>query len=103
MNNDPLALDETESALADQARRQKSEAKEQEVDWRWQMKTRQGRRIIYRLLASAGVWRSSFDSDALRMAFNEGRRHEGLGVLHLLMQHCPDHYDLMIKEQLANG
>lgn len=40
-----------------------------------------GRSVLYRVLESCGVWRTSFADDPLRTAFAEGRRQVGLMLL----------------------
>lgn len=77
---------------------------EQELRWKgedlaWLMKSNRGRRIVWRLLNDAGVYRSSFTGDALSMAFNEGQRNMGLRILALLMTHASENYALMVQER----
>ena len=43
-----------------------------------------GRAFLCRLIAECGVFERNLESDAARMAFNEGRRSAGLWVLELL-------------------
>ncbi len=66
-----------------------------------QMKTRSGRRLMWRLLEMAGVFRSSFATDASVMAFQEGKRNQGLVLLSDIMAVDPDGYILMAKEAKA--
>lgn len=66
-----------------------------------QMKTRSGRRLMWRLLEMAGVFRSSFSTDASVMAFQEGKRNQGLVLLSDIMAVDPDGYILMAKEAKA--
>lgn len=58
-----------------------------------------GRRIIWRLLDRAGVFRLSFTDNPLTTAFNEGRRNEGLRLLMQMQTSCPENYSLMLKER----
>jgi hypothetical protein len=53
---------------------------------------------VARLLERAGVWRLSFNTNALTMAFHEGMRNEGLRLLAQIAAHCPDRYTEMLKE-----
>ncbi|OAM43494.1 hypothetical protein A7Q01_00095 [Eikenella sp. NML96-A-049] len=62
------------------------------------MKLAAGRRVVWRLLEQAGVWRSVFNPEPVRMAFAEGRRNLGLWLLDWVMRECPDEYDLMMRE-----
>lgn len=54
---------------------------------------------MWRQLDRAGVFRLSFDTTAMVMAFNEGRRNEGLRLMSLVLAHCPQHYSAMLEEQ----
>ena len=67
-------------------------------DIRALMKLAAGRRVVWRLLEDAGVWRSVFNPEPLRMAFAEGQRNLGLQLLGWVMDECPDEYDLMMRE-----
>lgn len=62
----------------------------------WLMSGPRGRRIVWRALERAGVFRTSYSSDALAMAFAEGARNEGLRLL-AAVQHLPE-YSLMAPE-----
>jgi hypothetical protein len=63
------------------------------------MSNKRGRRFIFTLLERAGVWRLSFNTNALTMAFAEGTRNEGLRLMAQLTEHCLDRYSEMLKEQ----
>lgn len=65
------------------------------------LKTRHGRRLMWRVLELAGVFRSSFSTDALAMAFQEGQRNQGLILLIDIQTVDPDGYILMAKEAKA--
>ena len=97
--HDDLPLDreaQAEQALETQRRRQ-------ELDYlRWMMGHPQGRRVIGRLLDFAGVLRSSFNSGAAIMAFNEGRRDTGLFLTAELMEANPDGYFKILRDK-TNG
>lgn len=67
-------------------------------DLKWVMQNKRGRRHIHSLLERAGVWRLSFHTNALQMAFNEGTRNEGLALLAKLTEHSPELYAQMLKE-----
>lgn len=70
----------------------------EEADYRWLMSTAQGRRIVWRMLERSGVYRSSFSSDAMVMAFNEGNRNSGLALLATVSNLSPAEYVEMMKE-----
>lgn len=92
------------------AQQQEAQQKEQEAaaaldrekaiaDFKWLMADPRGRRIVWRQLADSGMFISSFDPTAMRMAFNEGKRNEGIKLLAKVHEHCPDLYSTMMKEQ----
>lgn len=63
------------------------------------MSTTPGRAWVLARLESAHVFATSFDRDAIAMAFNEGERNQGLKLLNEIMSHCPDSYILMMNER----
>jgi len=67
-------------------------------DLHWLMRHRQGRRVVWRWLDDAGIWRLSFNTDALLMAFVEGGRNQGLMLLRALLAACPEFYHVMMQE-----
>ena len=62
------------------------------------MATVEGRRFIYRLLSDCGNYRTSFNTNALSMAFNEGQRNVGLMLQSKAVASCPSFYAQMLKE-----
>ncbi len=50
----------------------------------------------------AGVFRSSFNTNAMTMSFAEGHRNYGLRILALIHSQCPELYPTMMKEQTAD-
>lgn len=88
-----------EAARADAKERAVIRARIEVDDLKWVMSNKRGRRVIHGVLERAGVWRLSFHTNALTMAFNEGARNEGLAMLAKLNEHCPELYTLMLKEQ----
>ena len=67
-------------------------------DLRWLLGHPQGRRIAGRLLAEAGVFRSSFNHSGSVMAFQEGKRHMGLFLTDELLEASPDGYMKVLHE-----
>lgn len=57
-----------------------------------------GRTFAWRLLEQCGVYRSSFSSDPLLMAFDEGRRSIGLWLIAELAAVDPSLFALMQQE-----
>lgn len=96
---DPIDLRGQERAAAADEDRQRKAFLTEIDDIKWLMGNKRGRRIVARLLDRAGVWRSSFNTNALSMAFSEGQRNEGLRLLSQITAHCPDRYTEMLKEQ----
>ena len=71
----------------------------EEADIKWLMSSKRGRRLVWRLLEQAGVFRSSFNTNAMGMSFSEGNRNYGLKLLDQVHTLCPELYPTMIKEQ----
>lgn len=97
-NYDPTDIHSQERAKADKAYRDKMERDSEVDDLKWLMSSKRGRRIVWRQLDRAGVFRSSFNTNAMTMAFAEGNRNEGLRTIAMITEHCPDRYMNMVKE-----
>jgi hypothetical protein len=95
---DAFDLRSQQEAREEAEEKQKLNARMEIDDLKWVMANRRGRRFVHRILERAGVWRLSFNTNALQMAFNEGTRNEGLAMLARLNEHCPELYSLMLKE-----
>jgi hypothetical protein len=89
------AQEEERARLEDKARQQRERDK---GDLVWLMRDKRGRRFVRSVLDRAGVYRSSFSTNALQMAMNEGQRNAGLVLTADLVAHCPDMYFQMLKE-----
>jgi hypothetical protein len=61
------------------------------------MRTKIGRRLLYRVLDRCGVFRSSFTGNAATY-FREGERNIGLWLMDRINRHALDEYVLMIRE-----
>jgi antitoxin component HigA of HigAB toxin-antitoxin module len=62
--------------------------------------TPDGRRVVWRALERAGVYRTTFcGEETHRSALLEGRRALGLELLMDLMETCPESYQLMQADQ----
>lgn len=92
------AYDRT-AALAEAEARRQFDAQTEVDDLKWLLSNKRGRRIAARILERAGVWRLSFSPNALTMAFNEGGRNVGLGLLAQITQHCPEKHIEILKER----
>lgn len=99
---DPIDLSGQERNKAELvAKRRLAQAGENE-DLKWLMASKRGRRIAWRLLEEAGIFRISFNTNAMQMAFNEGNRNYGNKLLNSIHTLCPELYPVMLKEAL-NG
>jgi hypothetical protein len=87
-----------ESVRAEAAQRGKLSRDTDESDFKWLMSSKRGRRIIWRLLDRAGIFRLSFNTNAMTMAFAEGTKNEGLRILSQIHTLCPELYSVMTKE-----
>ncbi len=83
---------EEEQQLLERARRE-----QQVADIRWLMAHAEGRRIVWRLLEHAGVYRTSFTGNSGTF-FNEGRRDVGLFLLSEVHEASVQSYVKMLKE-----
>lgn len=99
-NYDPTDIKGQESAKAEKALSDKLAQDNEGEDLKWLMSGKRGRKIIWRLLDRAGVFRLSFNTNAMQMAFAEGNRNEGLRVLSQIHALCPELYPQMVKEQI---
>lgn len=68
-------------------------------DFQWLMSSKRGRRIVQRLLADTGLYRSSFNHSGSVTAFQEGQRNFGLKLMAMIENHCQDQYILMLQER----
>ena len=103
MNHDPFDLEGIAVAEAREALSDRLAQDEEAADLKWLMSSVRGRRVVWRSLTHAGVFRSSFNTNALAMSFAEGNRNYGLRTLALVMRHCPEHYGAMVKENTSDA
>lgn len=95
---DPTDIRSQERAKADTDKREQLTRETEESDLKWLMASKRGRRIVWRLLDRAGVFRLSFNTNAMAMAFAEGNRNEGLRLLAQIHALCPELYPVMLKD-----
>ena len=98
-NYDPLDLRGQEKTKSEKEVREKISRENEEADLKWLMGSKRGRRMVWRLLDQTGVFRLSFNTNAMQMAFAEGNRNYGNRTLSLIHTLCPELYPLMVKEQ----
>lgn len=96
---DPTDLKGQDEQRDEESKRKQIAESQTEKDLKWLMSSPQGRRIVWRLLEQAGVFQSSFNTNALTMAHNEGRRSYGNQMLTQIMRDCPELFSPMMKEQ----
>ena len=65
------------------------------------MSVASGRAWVLDLLELCHIFSTSFQSNALQMAFAEGERNVGLRLLNDVMSSCPDQYVEMMRERNA--
>jgi hypothetical protein len=95
---DPTDLEGQAQDKAEEQRKALLQQAQELADFKWLMDSKQGRRVMWRLLEKAGVFRTSFSTNALQMALGEGNRSYGLYWLHEVMAHCPEKFVMMINE-----
>ena len=102
-NYDPTDIRSQERTKADTDLHNKLAKDNEEADLKWLMGSKRGRRIVWRFLDRAGVFRLSFNTNSMTMAFNEGNRNEGLRILAQIHTLCPELYPVMVKEQIHDN
>jgi hypothetical protein len=96
---DPSDVRGQEQERAERARLERIAREQERADLKWLCGSKRGRRIVWRLLTQSGLFSSTFVSDALALAFAEGRRHYGGKILQAIHEDCPELYPVMVKEQ----
>jgi hypothetical protein len=102
-NYDPTDLASHALAENEADLRKRMASEVEELDLKWLMSSKRGRRIVWRLLEQSGVFRLSFNTNAMQMAFNEGNRNYGNRTLSLIHAHCPELYPVLVKESTNAG
>lgn len=98
---DPTDIRGQERKQADTELRNRLANDTEESDFKWLMGSKRGRRIVWRLLDRAGVFRLSFNTNSMQMAFNEGNRNFGNRILAMINSVSPEAFTLMMKEAKA--
>lgn len=94
----PTELDEIERAESEKEKQARVAAKNAAEDIRWLMSNKRGRRVAWEWLSDAGVFRSTFNTNAMLMAFEEGKRSRGLKLMAHIVEVCPELYYDMTRE-----
>lgn len=100
MKHDPLDLKGQEKKATESERERKHALDVAAGDFKWLMSDKRGRRIVWKLLESTGVFRSSFTGNS-ETFFREGARNVGLMLMSDINTHAPDAYVLMLEESKA--
>ncbi len=82
----------------DARKKESDKIKRSNEDMLWLLEGVRGRRIMREMLEGLGVWKISFNTDALIMAFNEGSRNAGMKMLARINEVSPESYVKMMKE-----
>jgi hypothetical protein len=99
---DPTDLRAIDRAKTDREVKDRLARETEEADLKWLMSNKRGRRVIWRLLDHSGVFRLSFNTNAMQMAFAEGNRNYGNRTLAMIHTLCPEQYPTMVKENSSN-
>lgn len=101
-NYDPLDLRGQDRSKAERELRDRLARENEKADIKWLMGFKRGRRMLWRLLDQAGVFRSSFNTNAIAMSFAEGNRSYGLRIIDIIHEQCSELYPTMIKENSSH-
>ena len=97
-HRDPTDLRGQERQKEDAELARKVDRDQEKADFAWLMSDRRGRRFIWRMLETTGVYRSSFTGNS-ETFFREGARNVGLKLISDIHEFAPDAYPLMLEEQ----
>lgn len=97
-DHDPLDTSSLDKARKDVSTKDRLTQQSEAEDIKWLMSSKRGRRMVWRQLERAGVFRLSFNTNSMTMAFAEGARNEGLRLLSLIHGNCSELYATMLKE-----
>jgi hypothetical protein len=95
---DPTDIAGNEQVRRERTKQQRTEHYLVNEDMKWLMGSKRGRRITWRILERAGIFRSSFTGNN-ETFFKEGMRNVGLALMAQIHEACPESYTLMVKEQ----
>ena len=93
----PLALDENQEALDQEAKRIKNLRETERDDFVWLMSDKRGRRIMQRMIDFTGVNKCNFTGNS-QVYFNEGMRNAGLFMQAKVLDAAPEQFFLMLQE-----
>lgn len=93
---DPLDLDTPNDAQL-REERAKATAQQYAEDIKWLMSDKRGRRFVRSLLERGGAYRNSFNTNALTMAYHEGRRAVVNELQHEVTALAPERFFEMLR------
>lgn len=99
MSDDPLNFDEEKKKIEEANKRT---ADRKTNDLKKVLGFPEGRRFVWELLSDSGIFHTSFSQNALTMAFNEGHREIGLGILDEINKNMPELFTQMRNEYVSN-
>ncbi len=94
----PTNLHEIAQTQMQHQARERLAAQQGEADFRWLMSDARGRRIVWALLAEAGVFRNPFTLAREQTDYNCGALAQGQALLQKVMGLTPDAFPVMLKE-----
>lgn len=94
---DPTDLEGQQSAADAKATTRNNELATEADDLKWLLSSPRGRRIAWRLLDGAGLYRSSFTGNS-ETFFREGERSVALKFKAAAQKASPNDYNLMLQE-----
>jgi len=101
-NFDPTDINGLEKSKAEKRLQEKILQENEDADIKWLMGSKRGRRILWRLLDQTGVFRLSFNTNSMQMAFAEGNRNFGNRMLQMIYSNSPDQFPTLLKENNQN-
>jgi hypothetical protein len=97
-NYDPLDQAGQDKARNQSRTREKLAESTDIEDVKWMMANPRGRRLVWHILDRANLFASSFNTNSMTMARDEGAKSEARRWQILTLCHCADLYTLMLKE-----
>ena len=98
MQHDPTDYKAEARRKADEETQKRIATEQERDDYRWLLGDPRGRRIMWELLSSCGLYRTSFVHSGSQTAFNEGMRNIGLMLNDRVLTHAPETWIQMQSE-----
>ena len=95
---DPTDLRAQRNAQQAREREQHRVRMQRAEDVKWLMGSERGRRVVWNMLEDAKTYQPTFNTNAMTMARDEGRRSFGLDLLAYVQMTCPDMFVVMLQE-----